>query len=234
MTKVKPNVSIITEELKTADLDLRYFEKYNIIIERRSDYNGIGMSLSTAVNPVKRLVELDPEIEINDITLPIVQLIANNSPAEASGLQQNDIILEINGASTIGQVNWTIANMLSSSGNKIELLVGRFNYQSYNADLNDSETKPQENSDKSSESNESPVVNESDEIVKTEVVENEPEKVENKPEIINETSQEPNLDNDTQNKSKTEDEYIHEVAKNVIEEIILKAQLIVTLSDSET
>ncbi len=114
--------------------DLDNFDIIACTVQRREDYPGIGLSLSTAVNHPNRSVSpqsiASSSLSNNDkddsnMHLPIITNIDDGSPAQKSGLRVGDLVLEINGKSTNGQTNSNIAKWIRSGGNTIEFVVSR-------------------------------------------------------------------------------------------------------------
>jgi hypothetical protein len=124
------------------DDDSNDIENFDIIacsVQRRDDFPGIGLSLSTAVNNPNRSVSpssyysssKSPSTKLSENEadnlqhLPIITNIDEKSPADMSGLKVGDLVLEINGKSTNGQTNSNIAKWIRSSGTTIEFVVSR-------------------------------------------------------------------------------------------------------------
>ena len=116
--------------------DLDNFDIIACTVQRREDYPGIGLSLSTAVNHPNRSVSPqsiassslsnnDKDESSSNMHLPIITNIDEGSPAQKSGLRVGDLVLEINGKSTNGQTNSNIAKWIRSGGNTIEFVVSR-------------------------------------------------------------------------------------------------------------
>ena len=111
-------------------MSLNNFQNLNIYDEceliacklvRRANYNGFGLSLS---NLNKKM--LDGTVKDNQITTPpVITFVECGSPSDFGGLKKDDLLLEINGVSVIGQYNLKIAQLLRTAGNSIELLVNR-------------------------------------------------------------------------------------------------------------
>lgn len=60
-----------------------------------------------------------------DSALPIITSVEAGSPAAASGLRPNDLVIEINGKATSGESNKKVGDWIKGSGNTIEFLVSR-------------------------------------------------------------------------------------------------------------
>lgn len=106
--------------------DLDNFDIISCIVNRKSENQPLGVSLSTAVSQNRSLSRSVSSARGDDeVTLPIITSVEPGSLAEQSGLRAGDLVLEINGKSTTGQTNSTIASWIRSTGNQIEFLVSR-------------------------------------------------------------------------------------------------------------
>ena len=135
-TKDRAPLAPSTSHTQVVD-DSNDFENFEIIactVQRREDFPGIGLSLSTAVNHPNRSVSpsssKSPSTKaLNEADnlqhLPIITNIDEKSPSQLSGLKVGDLVLEINGKSTNGQSNKDISNWIRSSGTTIEFVVSR-------------------------------------------------------------------------------------------------------------
>ena len=136
----KEQVTSVTHAQAATENDMDNFELIACIVRRREDFPGIGLSLSTAINHPSRgsspeQHQLQPKSN-DQINLPIITNIDENSPAQQSGLRVGDLVLEINGKSTNGQTNPNIAKWIRSGGTTLEFLVSFiFNYHFSNAVL---------------------------------------------------------------------------------------------------
>lgn len=90
----------------------------NCTLKRRSDYQGFGISLSANSKQISKATD-------EKLYVPIITNVEPNSPGEYAGLLKNDLILEINGVSTYKQSSETIANMIRSSGEQVQLVISR-------------------------------------------------------------------------------------------------------------
>ncbi len=106
--------------------DLDNFDIISCVVNRKSENQPLGVSLSTAVSQNRSLSRSVSSARGDDeVTLPIITSVEPGSLAEQSGLRAGDLVLEINGKSTTGQSNSTIASWIRSTGNQIEFLVSR-------------------------------------------------------------------------------------------------------------
>ena len=130
----------LTSQSQVTGTDLDSYDIIACTVNRRSDTQSLGLSLSTAVSQppqqppasggaasrsASRASRASGGMLGDEQTLPIITFVEQGSLAEASGLRAGDLVLEINGKSTIGQSNQTIASWIKSTGNTIEFLVSR-------------------------------------------------------------------------------------------------------------
>ncbi len=118
------------------------------VVNRKYENQPLGVSLSTAVSQNRSLSRSVSSARGDDeVTLPIITSVEPGSLAEQSGLRAGDLVLEINGKSTTGQSNSTIASWIRSTGNQIEFLVSRekLKPKASTASLNQQQYQQQDN-----------------------------------------------------------------------------------------
>jgi C-terminal processing protease CtpA/Prc len=101
------------------EIDLENFEIVTCTLHRKENYPSHGLCLGMR--------------SYEDVPVTIITKVASNSPSEECDLKVGDLVLEIDGRTTNGLPNKTIARWLLTVGPTFQLLVGREKVQLFNA-----------------------------------------------------------------------------------------------------